>query len=34
MKEYLADLVRASSTPAQARNVTREYLLARILGAL
>ena len=34
MKEYLADLIRTSPTPAQARNVTREYLQARILGAL
>jgi hypothetical protein len=34
VKEYLADLIRASPTPAQARNVTREYLQARILGAL
>lgn len=34
MKEYLAELVRASSTPAQARNVAREYLQARILGSL
>lgn len=34
MKEYLADLIRTSPTPAQARNATREYLQARILGAL
>lgn len=34
MKEYLADLVRSSPTPAQARNVVREYLQARLLGAL
>jgi predicted nucleotidyltransferase component of viral defense system len=34
MKDYLASLVRASPTPAQARNVAREYLQARILGAL
>jgi hypothetical protein len=34
VKEYLADLIRTSPTPAQARNVTREYLQARILGAL
>lgn len=34
MKEHLADLIRTSQTPAQARNVTREYLQARILGAL
>lgn len=34
MKDYLAELVRSSSTPAHARNATREYLQARILGAL
>ena len=34
MREYLAQLVRASPTPAQARNVVREYLQARILGCL
>jgi len=34
VREYLADLIRVSPTPAQARNVTREYLQARILGAL
>lgn len=34
MKEYLAELVRAQPTPAHARNVAREYLQARILGAL
>ncbi len=34
MKDYLAELIRASPTPAHARNVTREYLQARILGAL
>jgi hypothetical protein len=34
MKEYLAELVRANPTPAHARNVTREYLQARILGEL
>lgn len=34
MKDYLADLIHTSPTPAQARNVTREYLQARILGAL
>lgn len=34
MKDYLVELARASPTPAQARNVTREYLQARILGAL
>jgi len=34
MKPYLADLIRAAPTPAHGRNVTREYLQARILGAL
>lgn len=34
MKEHLRDLVRASATTTHARNVTREYLQARILGAL
>jgi len=34
VKEYLADLIRTSPAPAQARNVAREYLQARILGAL
>lgn len=34
MKEYLAELVRSSLTPAQARNRVREYLQARLLGAL
>ena len=34
MKEYLADLIQKASTPAQARNVAREYLQARILGML
>lgn len=34
MKDYLLELVRASATPAQGRNATREYLQARILGAL
>jgi len=34
MKEYLSELVRSSPTPIQARNVTREYLQARILGSL
>ena len=34
MKEYLLELSRASVTPAQARNGVREYLQARILGAL
>jgi hypothetical protein len=34
MKEHLAELVRACPTPAHGRNVTREYLQARILGCL
>jgi predicted nucleotidyltransferase component of viral defense system len=34
MKDYMAELVRTSPTPAQGRNVAREYLQARILGAL
>ena len=34
MKEYLSELVRDSPTPAHARNLTREYLQARILGSL
>jgi hypothetical protein len=34
MKDYLAGLVRASPTPAHARNVAREYLQARVLGVL
>lgn len=34
MREYLADLVRASPTPARGRNLAREYLQARILGSL
>lgn len=34
MKEYLAEIVRASPSPTHGRNVTREYLQARILGVL
>ncbi len=34
MKDYLAELVRAAASPAQGRNVMREYLQARILAAL
>ncbi len=34
MKEYLAELVRSALTPAHARNLAREYLQARLLGAL
>lgn len=34
MKDYLATLVQAAVDPAQGRNLTREYLQARILAAL
>jgi hypothetical protein len=34
MKDYLATLVRAAPTHAHGRNVVREYLQARFLGAL
>ena len=34
MKEYLAGLVRETDNPIRARNLVREYLQARILGAL
>jgi hypothetical protein len=34
MRDYLAELVRASPTPAHARNLAREYLQARLLGCL
>jgi predicted nucleotidyltransferase component of viral defense system len=34
MKEYLAQLVRDSPTPANGQHTAREYLQARILGAL
>lgn len=34
MKDYLAELVRASQTPWQGRNVAREYMQVRILGSL
>ena len=34
MKDYLAQLVRAAPTAVQGRNVAREYLQARVLGAL
>jgi len=34
MKEHLAELVRQAPTPTQGRNLTREYLQARILAAL
>lgn len=33
MKPYLVDLMRMALTPVHARNVVREYLQARILGA-
>ena len=34
MKDYLVDLVRQTSSPAEGRNLAREYLQARILAAL
>jgi hypothetical protein len=34
MKGYLAELIRTTPSPAHARNVMREYLQARVLGAL
>lgn len=34
MKDHLAELVRSAPTPEHGRNVMREYLQARILGAL
>lgn len=34
MKEYLADRVKQSRSPGHARNEVREYLQARVLGAL
>jgi hypothetical protein len=34
MKDYLAELVKSAATPAHGRNLAREYLQARILGAL
>ena len=34
MKEYLGQLVHAAPTPVHGRNLAREYLQARILGAL
>ena len=33
MKDYLAERVRAAPDPVQGRNLAREYLQARILGA-
>ncbi|MBI3892105.1 MAG: nucleotidyl transferase AbiEii/AbiGii toxin family protein [Candidatus Wallbacteria bacterium] len=34
MKDHLAQLLRSSSSPLQGRNLAREYLQARILGAM
>ena len=34
MREHLAELVQQAPTPAQGRNIAREYLQARILAAL
>lgn len=34
MKDYLVEAIRASPTPLHARHLVREYLQARILGAL
>ncbi|MGO9380345.1 MAG: nucleotidyl transferase AbiEii/AbiGii toxin family protein [Dissulfurispiraceae bacterium] len=34
MKDYVAELIRGASTPLHARNIVREYLQARILGAM
>lgn len=34
MKDYLTQIVHATPTPVQGRNVAREYLQARILGVL
>jgi predicted nucleotidyltransferase component of viral defense system len=34
LKDYLSQLVRKAPSPAQGRNLAREYLQARILGAL
>src|SRR5258708_4435065 len=34
MKDYLRELARKAATPAHARNITREYLQARLLGVL
>lgn len=34
MKDYLAELIRSQQSAAQRRNVVREYLQARLLGAL
>jgi hypothetical protein len=34
MKDYLAQCVRAARTPTHGRNITREYMQARLLGVL
>ena len=34
MKNYVAQIIRGAVTPLQARNIVREYLQARILGAM
>ena len=34
MKDYVAQIIRGASTPLQAKNTVREYLQARILGAM
>jgi hypothetical protein len=34
MKDYLAELLRGAASPLQGRNLAREYLQSRILGAL
>ncbi len=34
MKEYISELIRDASTPLQAGNIVREYMQARILGAM
>ncbi len=34
MKDFLAEIIRKSTTPEQARNIMREYLQVRILAAL
>ena len=34
MKDYLANLVKQSTSPLEGRNLAREYLQARILAAL
>ena len=34
MKAHLMDMVRQAPAPSQGRNLAREYLQARILGAM